>query len=58
MTTKELLYVEDALGHEQFFETNCRSIAARIQDPDLQSYVNKLVEQHKETFQNFYGLLG
>lgn len=58
MTTKELLYVEDALGHEQFFETNCRAIASRLQDPDLQSYVNKLVEQHKETFQNFYGLLG
>ena len=58
MTTKELLYVEDALGHEKFFETNCRALAGQISDPELKSYVNKLVDQHKETFQNFYGLLG
>ena len=57
MTTKELLYVEDALGHEQFFETNCRALASRIQDPELKSYVNHLVEQHRQTFQTFYGLL-
>ncbi len=57
MTTKELLYIEDALGHEQFFENNCKALAGQIQDPELKNYVNHLVEQHKQTFQNFYGLL-
>ena len=26
MTSKELLYVEDALGHEQYFQTKCNEI--------------------------------
>ena len=24
MTSKELLYVEDALGHEKYFQTKCQ----------------------------------
>ena len=26
MTAKELLYVEDALGHEQYFQTRCNEV--------------------------------
>lgn len=32
MTEKELLYVEDALGHEQYFQTQCQDAAGRLQD--------------------------
>ena len=32
MTEKELLYVEDALGHEQYFQTQCRDAAGRLQE--------------------------
>ena len=39
MTTKELLYVEDALGHEQYFQTKCRELAGQLQDADLKSCV-------------------
>lgn len=57
MTTKELLYIEDALGHEQFFQTKCQETAAQIQDPELKSFVEQLSKKHEITFQRFYGLL-
>ncbi len=57
MTTKELLYVEDALGHAKYFQTKCQETASQIQDTELKSYVTKLAEKHQQIFQNFYGLL-
>lgn len=57
MTTKELLYIEDALGHEQYFQTKCRETASQIQDSELKSYVERMVEDHRQIFQSFYGLL-
>lgn len=57
MTTKELLYIEDALGHEKYFQTHCRALANQLQDQELKNYVNQLVEKHQQTFQKFYGLL-
>ncbi len=57
MTTKELLYVEDALGHAKYFQTKCQETAIQIQDAELKSYVTKLAEKHQQIFQNFYGLL-
>ena len=29
MTSKELLYVEDALGHEKYFQTKCMELPHR-----------------------------
>ena len=57
MTSKELLYIEDALGHEQYFQTKCREAAGQIQDPELKNYVRQLEEKHRRIFQSFYGLL-
>lgn len=57
MTTKELLYVEDALGHEQYFQTQCAETAKQIQDPELKSFVQEMSRKHRQIFQNFYGLL-
>ena len=37
MTTKELLYLEDALGHEKYFQTKCNETANQIQDADLKA---------------------
>ena len=39
MTSKELLYVEDALGHEKYFQTKCMEAAAQMQDEDLKQCV-------------------
>jgi hypothetical protein len=57
MTPKELLYVEDALGHEQYFQTKCRETASQIQDGDLKNFAQNLEQRHKEIFRNIYNLL-
>ncbi|WP_434309253.1 hypothetical protein [Hominifimenecus sp. rT4P-3] len=57
MTTKELLYVEDALGHAKYFQTKCEETASQIQDPDLRACVEQMVQKHQQIFQKFYGLL-
>ncbi len=57
MTTKELLYIEDALGHEQFFLTQCQQTAAQLQDGELKTCVNQMAEKHRMIYQNLYGLL-
>ena len=57
MTAKELMYVEDALGHEQYFQNQCRQTASQLQDPQLRACVEQLAAGHRQLFQNFYGLL-
>lgn len=57
MTSKELLYVEDALGHEKYFKTKCAETAAKLQDADLKACVTQMAEKHNQIFQSFYGLL-
>ena len=57
MTSKELLYVEDALGHEKYFQTKCMEAAAQMQDEDLKQCVTQMAEKHSQLFRNFYGLL-
>lgn len=57
MTSKELLYVTDALGHEQFFQTKCQEAVNQLQDPELKACVQQMMQKHQQTFQNFYGLL-
>ena len=57
MTNKELLYVEDALGHEQYFHTKCCEAINQLQDNELRSFVQQLEQSHRTMFQNFDGLL-
>lgn len=57
MTTKELLYVEDALGHEKYFQAKCRETVNQMQDAELRACVEELGEKHRKIFQDFYGLL-
>ncbi len=57
MTSKELLYVEDALGHEQYFQTQFCESAEKIQDQELREFARQLSRQHKSIFNNFYNLL-
>ncbi len=57
MTEKELLYVQDALGHEQYFQTQCKDTSSKIQDPELKSCVEQLARKHSEIFNSIYGLL-
>ena len=57
MTTKELLYIEDALGHAQFFQTKCQETANKIQDQELRACVEQMAQKHQQMFKKFYGLL-
>ena len=57
MTSKELQYVEDALGHVKTMETTCANFASQLQDPELKSFVQGLATKHKNCFNKFYNLL-
>ena len=57
MTSKELLYVEDALGHETFMKNCSQQTASKLQDPTLAAYVGELTQKHNEIFNKFLNLL-
>ncbi len=57
MTTKELLYVEDALGHEKYFQSKCQEAVRQIQDQDLKNCIEQMEKKHQQLFQSFYSLL-
>lgn len=57
MSPKELQYIEDALGHEQFLLTQCRQAVGALKDPDLKNCVNQMLTKHQELFNRFYGLV-
>ena len=57
MTSKELLYVEDALGHEQYFQTKCNEVISNIQDSELKNSVQTMAGKHQQIFQSFLNLL-
>ena len=58
MSPKELLYIEDALGHEKQMSSSCTDFAAQLQDAELRSFVQQIATKHNENFNRFYGLLG
>ena len=57
MTGQDLMYIEDALGHEQYFQTKCRETASQVKDPDLKTCIQQMEQKHQQIFQSFYGLL-
>ncbi len=57
MSPKELLYLEDALGHEQFLKTQCQQAAQALQNPQLKQCVAQLEQKHAQLFQKLYGLM-
>ena len=57
MTSKELLYVEDALGHEQYFQTKCNEVITSVSDSGLKNSVQDMASRHQQIFNSFYSLL-
>ena len=57
MSPKELLYIEDALGHEQQMKKSCTNFANQLQDTELKNFVQELCNKHQQCFNRFYGLL-
>ena len=57
MTSKELLYVEDALGHEKYMKSCSKKTADQLTDITLSNYMHELELQHTEIFNKFLNLL-
>ena len=57
MTGKELLYVEDALGHAKFMITQSNEAANQLTDPVLKQQAQQLVNDHQKLFTTFLGLV-
>ena len=57
MSPKELLYVEDALGHEKFLRTQCQQAISALTDPELKNVVQQMMQKHQEIFTRFYNLV-
>ena len=57
MSPKELIYIEDALGHEKFLKTQCQEAAQNLQDPELKACAQELMQKHQQIFDNFYNLV-
>ena len=57
MTPKELLYIDDALGHSQFLMTQFTEASQRLTDPALKRQAQEFIHKNREIFTNFYGLI-
>ena len=57
MSPKELLYIDDALGHTQFLMTQCREAANQLSDPALRRQALELVNGNQKLFTQFYNLV-
>ena len=57
MTSKELLYVEDALGHENFMKSCCKKASSELTDPNLSNYVAQFEKKHCDLANKFLNLL-
>lgn len=57
MTTKELLYIEDALGHARFCQSKCAQLAEQLSDGELKSLARQMQQSHGQIYQSFLNLL-
>ena len=57
MTTKELLYVDDALAHSQLLATQFENAANQLQDAALRVQVQQMANRHREIYRRFYELV-
>lgn len=57
MTQKELLYVEDAIGHEQSIIKICEDTVNNLEDDNLISFMKKQLRKHNNMNELLLGLL-
>ncbi|MEF9951612.1 MAG: hypothetical protein RR840_03310 [Clostridium sp.] len=57
MSPKELLYIADALGHEEYMKTKTSEDSANIQDAGIKNLVTQINAKHQEIFAKFFQLL-
>ena len=57
MTQKELLYVEDAICHEDNIINICNDIISRLDDEDVINFIKEELEGHNNTKNKLMDLL-
>lgn len=57
MSPKELLYIEDSLGHCQQIKCLCNDSANSVTDPELKNLISSISQKQGARFSRFYGLL-
>lgn len=57
MSPKELLYIEDALGHAKFLMTQCQDAAGQLQDQALKQQAQQMQTKNQQIFQQFLNLV-
>ena len=57
MSPKELLYIEDALGHTKQIKTLCSDFSSQIGDTELSNFLMQLAQRQQNTFDSIYNLL-
>ncbi len=57
MTQKELLYVEDAIGHENSLMKICEDIKENLDDENLISFMEDEISKHQELHDRLLKLL-
>ena len=58
MTQKELLYIEDTLGHLQTMEQLLTNAKTTLENQSLRTFVSKQLTKTKQQFNDIYKLLG
>ncbi|MBR6563112.1 MAG: hypothetical protein IKK70_04160 [Clostridia bacterium] len=57
MSPKELLYIEDALGHLKQIKTVCTDFSNQLGDTELSNFVQGIAQKQQQTFDRIYNLL-
>ena len=57
MTQKELLYIEDAVGHEKNIIKICEDIINNLENQDLVMFMQKELDNHKTLKENLMNKL-
>ncbi len=57
MTQKELLYLEDAIGHEQNIITICEETLNMLEDDNLISFLSKEIKKHENIKEELLNML-
>ena len=57
MSPKELLYIEDALGHLQIIMNQCSAAENQLRDPALRQQAKVICDGNRKLFSQFYNLI-
>ena len=57
MTQKELLYVEDAIGHEKSIISICNEAVNCLEDKNLIKFMKNEIKKHEQTANKLLSML-